>query len=63
MSKPSLLRMPDVKQRTGLGRSVIYMLMAKGEFPQKIQISSRCVAWNSDDIDQWIAEKIKKATN
>lgn len=49
-----ILRLPDVKAKTGFGRSTIYGLMANGEFPQSIRIGAHAVGWLESDIDQWI---------
>ncbi|MBU3020254.1 AlpA family transcriptional regulator [Alteromonas sp. McT4-15] len=49
-----ILRLPEVKAKTGFGRSTIYALMASGEFPRSIRIGARAVGWLESDIDQWI---------
>ena len=54
-----LLRLPQVIQRTGLGRASIYAAIKRGEFPKSIQLSPRSVAWPSGDIDAWIASRIE----
>ncbi len=55
---PSLLRLSAVKQRTGLSRSMLYLLVAQGKFPRQFPIGTRAVAWNSADVDQWTRERI-----
>lgn len=58
-SGPALLRRKQVEARTGLGRSAIYAAAAAGTFPRPIKLgNSRSVAWNSIDVDQWIADQI-----
>ena len=49
-----ILRLPEVKAKTGFGRSTIYALMANREFPLSIRIGARAVGWLESDIDQWI---------
>jgi prophage regulatory protein len=51
------LRLPRVRQRTGLGRSTIYRLMAQGLFPAAVQLGLRAVGWHSADIDAWLAAR------
>ena len=51
-------RMPMVKFRTGLSRSTIYLLMAKGKFPASILLGDRAVGWLESDIDQWLDDRI-----
>ena len=47
-----ILRLSDVKAKTGLSRSTIYLRMAEGKFPQQISLGSRAVGWiNSEVID------------
>ena len=57
MSK-SIIRLPEVKSKTGLSRSSIYLRMSNGEFPQSISLGSRAVGWLDADIEQWLDERI-----
>jgi prophage regulatory protein len=52
-----LLRMQNVLEKTGLGRSTVYALIKKNDFPPSIKLSRRSVAWVEADIDHWINEK------
>ena len=54
-----LLRLPEVKHQVGLGRTEIYRRIKLGEFPTSVSLGARAVAWPSDVIDSWIAERIK----
>ena len=56
-----LLRLPSVLRRTGNKKTKLYALIKSGEFPRPIQLAARTVAWVSDDVDQWIAERIAAA--
>lgn len=51
-----LLRVADVKARTGLGRTTIYRRMAAGTFPRPVQISVGLVGWYEAVIDAWVAD-------
>jgi prophage regulatory protein len=51
----------EVQQRVPFSRSTIYAKIAKGEFPPPIRISENRVAWDSDAIDAWIADKLQAA--
>ena len=53
-----LLRLPDVKALTGLGRSTIYLKMTRGEFPGAVKLGERAVAWPQADIERWIQERV-----
>ncbi|MBE1162801.1 helix-turn-helix transcriptional regulator [Dyella acidiphila] len=50
----SLLRMADVVKKTGLSRSTVGRLIAKGQFPSPIKISGLMTRWLSRDVDTWI---------
>jgi len=54
----ALLRRKDVEIRTALSRSRIYDLMRRGEFPLPVRLGSMSVAWASNEIDAWIAERL-----
>lgn len=53
------LRLPKVRQRTGLGRSTIYRLMALGLFPGSVQLAPRAIGWHKADIDAWLTARPK----
>ena len=57
--KEKLLRLPEVLRRTGFGRSHIYNLINRGEFPKQIQISSGAVAWLESEFETWMDKKIQ----
>jgi prophage regulatory protein len=50
----TLLRLPDVIRATGLSRSAIYRLEARGDFPARVRLSVRATAWRSDLVSAWI---------
>lgn len=61
-AKPAkLIRLPAVMERCGLGRSSIYAGVKVGTFVAPVRLSSRAVGWREDEIDRWIAERIKAA--
>lgn len=61
MTATRLVRLPEVKERTGLSKTEIYRRMDDGDFPKAIPLGPRAVAWSSDDIDSWIAQLIERA--
>ena len=58
-----LLRLPDVLKRTGLARSTLYKLEAKGAFPQRVKLTLRSSAWSAADVEQWIGERLATRTH
>jgi prophage regulatory protein len=58
MSK-KFIRLPEVKNKTGLSRSSIYLRMSNGEFPQSISLgNSRAIGWLESDINAWLEQCI-----
>lgn len=51
------LRRPEVETLTGLARSTIYDLMAKGEFPRPVRLTGKAVAWPESKIAEWLASR------
>lgn len=54
-----ILRRPEVEALTGYKRSNIYKMMAEGRFPKAKRIGVRAVGWDSEEIQQWINEKLE----
>ncbi|MAY34382.1 MAG: AlpA family phage regulatory protein [Donghicola eburneus] len=51
------LRRPAVSEMTGLGRSTIYDLMARDEFPRPIKLTAKAVAWPESAIAAWLKSR------
>ncbi|WP_305369771.1 helix-turn-helix transcriptional regulator [Photobacterium leiognathi] len=49
-----IIRLPEVKEMTGLSRSTIYLRMSKGSFPQSISLGERAVGWLEADVELWL---------
>ncbi|WP_235180652.1 helix-turn-helix transcriptional regulator [Ralstonia insidiosa] len=45
----------------GLKKTAIYALIRTGDFPAPVALTSRSVAWRSDDVDRWIESRAKVA--
>ena len=56
-----ILRLKEVKTRTGLGRSTIYLRIAQGSFPKSIALGERAVSWLESDLDEWINKRIRQS--
>jgi prophage regulatory protein len=54
-----ILRLPIVKERTGLSRSTIYLRMSHGAFPRQFSLGGgQAIGWLESDIEDWIAEQV-----
>jgi prophage regulatory protein len=49
----AVLRREDVERATGLPRSTLYDLVAKGRFPRPIRLGARSVGWLESEILAW----------
>ena len=56
-----ILRLPDVKARTGLSRSTIYLRVSQDKFPKPILLGGRAVGWLDTDIESWLEQQIRIA--
>ena len=56
LSGHRFLRLSDVKNQVGLGRSAIYDKIKRGDFPAPIHLGARAVGWLSDEICAWTFE-------
>lgn len=54
----TLLRLPMVMHMTGLGRSTIYRMIAKKQFPVPVRLAERAVAWRQADLAAWIEGRV-----
>jgi prophage regulatory protein len=66
---PQIIRLPEVKALTGLGRSTIYALIKSGAFPAPHKITlglprtdikgeGRLSGWERRAVDDWISSRI-----
>ncbi len=62
-TKLTILRRPQVEERTGLSRSTIYLFMDQGDFPKPISLGPRAVGWLENEIQDWLAARIKIRNN
>lgn len=52
------LKLPEVKKRTGKGKTAIYKEIKEGTFPKQIYNGKSSVAWLENEIEEWQKEKI-----
>lgn len=51
----SLLRIAEVKRRTGLSTATIYRREAEGKFPRRVKLGEKAVAWYESDVGEFVA--------
>ena len=55
----TILRLPAVKNRTGLSRSTIYLRVSQGTFPKPVSLGGRAVGWVEAEIQEWLQRQIE----
>lgn len=51
-----LVRLPEIKRRTGMSRSTVYRRMAGGKFPECVPMSGNMAAWRESEVAAWLAD-------
>lgn len=54
-----LLRLADVKLRTGMTRSTIYRWMQDGRFPKSRRLDGRIAVWVEAEVEAWIRSTLE----
>ena len=57
----TILRLPSVKNRTGLSRSGIYLRIAEGSFPKQVSLGKRTIGWVESEIEAWLSNQIEQS--
>ena len=57
----AILRLPDVKARTGLSRSTIYLRISEGSFPKPVSLGGRAVGWIESEVNDWLEKQVKNS--
>ena len=57
-SRPHFLRISEVIRRVGVSRPTIYRWMREGTFPKQIQLGSRSVVWNEQEVIKWMEDRM-----
>jgi prophage regulatory protein len=58
-----ILRLPQVCEVTGLGRSMIYQMEADLRFPKRVKIGVRAVGWLEQEVHAWLIKRIAVSRN
>lgn len=59
MNSDRLLRLRQVEDKIGFGKSWIYQQIQMQQFPPSIRLNSRHVAWLESEVDAWIHQRIR----
>ena len=59
MNSDRFLRLRQVEDKIGFGKSWIYRQIQLQQFPPSIRLNSRHVAWLDSEVDAWIHQRIR----
>jgi len=57
--KLRVIREPEVRRRTGLSHSTIWIMRNAGEFPQPVKLGPRALGWVEHEIDAWLEKRVR----
>jgi predicted DNA-binding transcriptional regulator AlpA len=55
LSNQTLVRPREAAAMLGISRKHLYALASRPDFPERVRISDRVVAWRVCDLENWIA--------
>jgi prophage regulatory protein len=58
-----VLRLAQVIDMTGLGKTKIYELQATGSFPMRVQITAHSVGWIEEEVQTWLTRRVAASTS
>ena len=53
-----ILRLAQVIDMTGLGKTKIYELQAQGCFPRSVRITTHSVGWVEQEVQAWLSSRL-----
>lgn len=57
-----VLRLAQVLEMTGLGKTTIYELQSAGKFPGSVKITAHSVGWMEDEVLSWLEKRMALRT-
>jgi prophage regulatory protein len=57
VSPRRMLRLKEVIERTGLGKTTIYQMQRMAKFPHSVMMTSRSVRWIEAEIETWLEQR------
>lgn len=63
IARRRFMKISDVVSETSLSRATIYRLIAKGNFPTPIKVSTQRVAWPESAVHDWMEQQTENALN
>ncbi|MBN9604654.1 MAG: AlpA family phage regulatory protein [Afipia felis] len=54
------IRRQQLREMVPLADSTIYEMEQRGEFPRRFALTPRCVVWDLDEVQAWLAARRSK---
>ncbi|WP_116002810.1 AlpA family phage regulatory protein [Consotaella salsifontis] len=51
------IRRDQLRKIVPLADTTIYEMEQRGEFPRRFYLTSRCVVWDLDEVEQWLDDR------
>lgn len=51
------VRRRELRKIVPLADTTIYEMECRGEFPQRFYLTSKCVAWDLDEVERWLTAR------
>lgn len=51
------IRRDELRQIVPISDTTIYEMERRGEFPRRFTLTARCVVWDLDEVQAWLATK------
>ncbi|MES2886136.1 MAG: AlpA family phage regulatory protein [Pseudomonadota bacterium] len=55
-----MIRLPELIKICGLSKATVYRLSARGLFPKPSKIGVRASGWSKQQVDQWMADRVRE---
>ena len=52
-----MLRLSQVVERTGLGKTTLYELQKDGRFPRSVHLTGHSVRWIEAEVETWLMQQ------
>ena len=54
------MRLEEVIEKIGVGRTTLYTLIKEGDFPRQVKYGGRASRWLEHEVDAWLRQKAEE---
>jgi len=55
-----VLRLPEVRKRTGLSHATIWRMERADQFPKRVRLATRAVGWREAEVESWLVSRSRE---